>query len=66
MFRKICLAAALPLITAALPQGGSESDMESLPKIEEKLKKRSIYRKNCLPMPVTVRMKIMSNPPKTE
>ena len=27
------------LITAALPQGGSESDMESLPKIEEKLKK---------------------------
>ncbi len=39
MFRKICLAAALPLITEALPQGGSESDMESLPKIEEKLKK---------------------------
>ena len=39
MFRKICLAAALPLITAALPQGGSESDMESLPKMEEKLKK---------------------------
>ena len=39
MFRKICLAAALPLITAALPQGGSESDMESLPKIEKKLKK---------------------------
>ena len=39
MFRKTCLAAALPLISAALPQGGSESDMESLPKIEEKLKK---------------------------
>ena len=34
MFRKICLAAALPLIAAALPLGGSESDMESLPKIE--------------------------------
>ena len=43
MFRKIGLAAALPLITAALPQGGSESDMESLPKIEEKLKKEEHF-----------------------
>ena len=31
------------LITAALPQGGSESDMESLPKIEEKLKKEEHF-----------------------
>ena len=46
------------LITAAIPQGASVSDMDSESLVQEKLKAEGHLPENYMPMPVTDRMTI--------